>query len=191
MPTVFLSPSTQEYNAYYDGAGSEEYYMNRIADAMVPDLEASERAEEFLEKQMLRNSTSDTAVTSAQKSNAGNAEFHLAIHSNAAPENLAGTLRGTDVYYYTGSEKGRRAADIFANNFSLISPTPQRVHVIATSRLAELRRTAVPAILIEIAYHDNPDDANWIRANIRDIARNLSVSTADYFGVPFRQAVSG
>ena len=49
----------------------------------------------------------------------------------------------------------------------------------------------MPAILIEIAYHDNPDDANWIRANIRDIARNLSVSTADYFGVPFRQAVSG
>lgn len=184
MPTVFLSPSTQEYNAYYDGAGSEEYYMNLIADAMVPDLEASGIT-------VLRNSTSDTAVTSAQKSNAGNAEFHLAIHSNAAPENLAGTLRGTDVYYYTGSEKGRRAADIFANNFSLISPTPQRVHVIATSRLAELRRTAVPAILIEIAYHDNPDDTNWIRANIRDIARNLSVSTADYFGVPFRQAVSG
>ena len=81
MPTVFLSPSTQEYNAYYDGAGSEEYYMNRIADAMVPDLEASGIT-------VLRNSTSDTAVTSAQKSNAGNAEFHLAIHSNAAPENL-------------------------------------------------------------------------------------------------------
>lgn len=39
MPTVFLSPSTQEYNAYYDGAGSEEYYMNRLQDAMVPDLE--------------------------------------------------------------------------------------------------------------------------------------------------------
>lgn len=83
MPTVFLSPSTQEYNAYYDGAGSEEYYMNRIADAMVPDLEASGIT-------VLRNSTSDTAVTSAQKSNAGNAEFHLAIHSNAAPGKSCG-----------------------------------------------------------------------------------------------------
>ena len=62
MPTVFLSPSTQEYNAYYDGAGSEEYYMNRIADAMVPDLEASGIT-------VLRNSTSDTAVAASSKPN--------------------------------------------------------------------------------------------------------------------------
>ena len=178
MPTVFLSPSTQEYNLFYDGAGSEEYYMNRIADEMVPYLQASGI-------NVVRNTTEDTALTSAQKSNA---YLHLAIHSNAAPEELAGQLRGTDVYYYTGSAEGARAADIFANNFSLISPTPQLVDVIPTTRLAELRRTAAPAVLIEIAYHDNPDDANWIRGNIRDIARNLSVSVADYFGVPFRQA---
>ena len=50
-----------------------------------------------------------------------------------------------------------------------------------------LRRTAAPSVLVEIAYHDNPDDANWIRGNIRDIARNLSVSVADFFAVPFRQ----
>ncbi|MDO4286927.1 MAG: N-acetylmuramoyl-L-alanine amidase [Eubacteriales bacterium] len=180
MPTVFLSPSTQEFNPFYDGMGSEEYYMNLIADAMVPYLEASGIT-------VVRNTTEDTALTSAQKSNAANADFHLAIHSNAAPESLAGQLRGTDVYYYTGSTQGQRAAEIFANNFSLISPTPQLVDTIPTTRLAELRRTAAPAILIEVAYHDNPDDANWIRANIRDIARNLAVSTADYFGVPFRQ----
>ena len=36
MPSVFLSPSTQEYNPYITGAGSEEYFMNRIADAMEP-----------------------------------------------------------------------------------------------------------------------------------------------------------
>ncbi|MDO5783513.1 MAG: N-acetylmuramoyl-L-alanine amidase [Eubacteriales bacterium] len=180
MPTVFLSPSTQEFNPFYDGNGNEEYYMNLIADAMVPYLEASGI-------NVARNTTEDTAVTSAQKSNAANADLHLAIHSNAAPENLAGQLRGTDVYYYTGSVEGERAAELFANNFSLISPTPQLVDIIPTTRLAELRRTAAPSILIEVAYHDNPDDANWIRGNIRDIARNLSVSTADFFGVPFRQ----
>ncbi len=180
MPIVFLSPSTQEYNLFYDGNGSEEDYMNLIADAMVPYLEASGIT-------VVRNTTADTAQTSAQKSNASGAELHLALHSNASPEELAGRLRGTDVYYYTGSEMGQRAADIIANNFSLISPTPQLVDVIPTTSLAELRRTAAPSVLIEIAYHDNQDDANWIRANIRDIARNLSASVADYFGVPLRQ----
>ena len=41
MPMLFLSPSTQEYNLYYDGSGSEEYYMNLIADYMEPYLTAS------------------------------------------------------------------------------------------------------------------------------------------------------
>ena len=33
MPTIYLSPSTQEFNPY-NGGGNEEYYMNLIADAM-------------------------------------------------------------------------------------------------------------------------------------------------------------
>ena len=36
MPNLFLSPSVQEYNPYVNGLGSEEYYMNLIADAMEP-----------------------------------------------------------------------------------------------------------------------------------------------------------
>ena len=38
MPKIFLSPSTQEYNQYVTGAGSEEYFMNLLADAMEPLL---------------------------------------------------------------------------------------------------------------------------------------------------------
>ena len=40
MPKIYLSPSTQEFNSYVTG-GSEEYYMNLIADAMEPYLTAS------------------------------------------------------------------------------------------------------------------------------------------------------
>ena len=40
MPIIYLSPSTQENNFYVSG-GSEEYWMNRLADAMVPYLNAS------------------------------------------------------------------------------------------------------------------------------------------------------
>ena len=37
MPTIYLSPSTQENNLYVNG-GTEEEWMNRLADAMVPYL---------------------------------------------------------------------------------------------------------------------------------------------------------
>ena len=36
MPIIYLSPSTQEWNQYVTGSGSEEYNMNRLADALVP-----------------------------------------------------------------------------------------------------------------------------------------------------------
>mgnify|MGYP007110354530 CR=1 FL=1 len=40
MPTIYLSPSVQEYNLY-NGGGNEELYMNQLADAMEPYLQAS------------------------------------------------------------------------------------------------------------------------------------------------------
>lgn len=40
MPIIYLSPSTQEWNLYITG-GSEEYYMNLVADAMIPYLRSS------------------------------------------------------------------------------------------------------------------------------------------------------
>ena len=162
----------------YVTGNSEEYWMNRLADAMEPYLTASGI-------QYTRNSPTGSATQSIRQSNSGNYDLHLAIHSNAAPANLAGMLRGSDVYYYRDSTRSRAAAEIFANNLKLIYPSPDLVAAVPTTTLAELRRTAAPAVLVEVAYHDNIDDANWITGNIEKIAENLALSAADYLGVPF------
>ena len=94
-------------------------------------------------------------------------------------------LRGSDVYYYRDSQAGRRAADITANNLKLIYPLPDMVAAVPTTTLAELRRTRATAILVEVAYHDNVEDATWIVENIDAIGRNLALSVADILGVPF------
>ena len=103
MPTLYLSPSTQEYNLY-EGGGNEEEYMNLVADAMEPYLSASGI-------QFMRNNPDERVGAAIRQSNAGNYDLHLALHSNAAPESLAGALQGTDVYYSRGSANGQRAAD--------------------------------------------------------------------------------
>ncbi len=175
MPSVFLSPSTQEYNPFVDG-GNEEYYMNLIADAMIPYLLASGI-------EYGRNDPDQTVTQSIAASNAGNYDFHLAIHSNAAAGENAGKIQGAQVYYYPYSSESQRAANIFANNFKEIYPDPSNVKTIASTSLAELVRTTAPTILIEVAYHDNPEDAQWIRDNINQIAANLAASTADFLGV--------
>ena len=177
MPELFLSPSTQEYNLYYDGSGSEEYYMNLIADAMEPYLIASGIS-------FTRNNPDGTVGDSVRQSNAGNYGLHLALHSNASGTANYGRQQGTDVYYYASSRAGKGAAELFADNLKDIYPDPSLVRPLATTSLYEVRRTNAPAILVEIAYHDNAADAEWIKANIQPIARNLSLSTAEYFGVP-------
>ncbi len=177
MPSVFLSPSTQEYNQFVNG-GTEEYYANLIADAMVPYLRASGIS-------FSRNNPGGTVTDSINSSNAGNYDFHLAIHSNAAPPNLAGQIKGPDVYYYRDSVQGQRDADVIANNLKMIYPNPSLVTTVPTTTLAELRRTKAPTVLVEVAYHDNVDDANWIKNNIDAIGRNLALSVADILGVPF------
>lgn len=177
MPSLFLSPSTQDGNPYIIG-GSEEQYMNLVADAMEPYLRANGIY-------FVRNDPTGTVRDSINQSNAGNYDLHLALHSNAAGEATAGRVRGTDVYYAQGSDNGQRAAFIIADNFKEIYPLPDRVRALPTTRLAEVTQTRAPAVLVEIAYHDNVDDANWIVNNIDEIARNLSQSVTTYFGLPF------
>lgn len=177
MPTIYLSPSTQESNLFVSG-GSEEYYMNLIADAMVPYLNASGI-------QFTRNTPQMTAASSIAASNAGNYDLHVAIHSNAAPEGRYGTVRGSIVFYYPGSVQGRRAAEIMADNLRSIYPLPDLVRAQPSTTIGELRRTRAPSVFLELAYHDNYDDAAWIKANIETIARNIVLSLTEYFGIPF------
>lgn len=178
MPKLYLSPSLQEENKYV-GGGNEEYYMNLIADEMEPYLTASGII-------FTRNSPDQTVNQVIAQSNAGAYDLHLAIHSNSAPKSFAGKLQGTDVYYFAQSRNGRKAAEIIANNFKSIYPMPSMVKTVANTTIPELRLTRAPAVLIEIAYHDNADDARWIRDNIAEIAKNLVLSVTEYFGLPFR-----
>lgn len=177
MPSVYLSPSTQEFNRSLSGR-SEEYYANLIVDAMIPYLRTNSIS-------YGRNSRNMTALTSAQQANSGNYDFYLAIHSNASGENTPVQSSGAEIYYYPASREGRRAANIFANNYRSIYPSPENIRIIPSSTLIELNKTRMPAILFEVAYHDNYRDFSWLTNNINNIARNLSMSVAEYFSVPF------
>ena len=177
MANIYLSPSLQEFNEYLNG-GSEEYYMNLIADAMEPYLLANNI-------DFTRNRPEQTLTEVINDSNSGTYDLHLALHSNAAPENLKGELAGPDIYYFEDSEDGRRFAEILAGKLEEIYPDPELVNIIPTRSLRELRRTSAPSALLEIAYHDNPDDEQWIKNNIDLIAKTITEALTDFFETEF------
>ncbi len=174
MPIIYLSPSTQEFNPY-SGGGNEEQYMNLIADAMEPYLVSSGI-------RFVRNTPDMTAASSIAASNSGNYDLHFALHSNASS---TGNARGVEAYYYPTSVKGKRFAEILVRNLQLIYPLPNGTKIVPTTSLGEVRRVKAPSVLLEVAYHDNPLDAQWIKNNINPIAENLVMSITEYFGVPF------
>lgn len=183
MPRIYLSPSVQESNIYYDNSGSEEYYMNLIADALVPYLNSNGII-------YTRNTPSMSVPQIIAQSNAGNYDLHIALHSNAAADENYGDAQGSIVYYYPTSKNGKRFAEIVADNLKAIYLDPNNVRAIATTTLGEIRRTKAPAVLIEFAFHDNPEDAEWIKNNIPTIARNLALSITEYFGLPLSEPMS-
>lgn len=177
MPNIYLSPSLQPYNLYVTG-GNEQEYMNLLADYMEPYLRANGI-------QFTRNTVGTSLGQAIRESNSGYYDLHLALHSNAAPPSLAGQLRGADAYYYPYSAAGKRAADIIVKNYKLIYPLPDRVRAMPTTTLVEVTKTNAPAVLLETAYHDNVEDAEWLTTHLPQIAANLVYSLTEYFGLPF------
>ena len=179
MPKIYLSPSTQESNPYITGSGSEEYNMNRLADALEPYLYANGI-------RFVRNTPDMTAASSiAQANRLGGFDFYLALHSNAAAPDNSGSVRGVLVFYYPTSAEGKRAAELFAANLKRVYPLPDLVRTVPTTALGEVRQPKYPANLLELGYHDNTADARWIEDNIQAIAANLVLSLTEYFGLPF------
>ena len=156
MPFLFLSPSTQYFNPYIT-TGDERYWMNALADEMTPYLHASGIT-------VTRNDPDGSAAQSIRDSNASRQDFHLALHT---------------------SEAGLRMANILVDNIKPIYPLPDRVQARSSTIIGELRRTRAPAVLTELGYHDNTEDANWLTGNLDAIARALALGVTEYFGVPF------
>lgn len=177
MPFLFLSPSAQDFNPYVT-TGNEQYWMNQLADRMEPYLFASGL-------NVTRNDPNGSAAQSIRASNAGTYDFHLALHSNASPEALAGRQRGVDIYYFPASEEGLRMANILVDNLKPIYPLPERVRALPTVLIGEVRRTKAPSVLAELGYHDNVEDADWLTGNLEEIAAALSEGVTEYFGLPF------
>lgn len=176
MPRVYLSPSTQEGNYYVTG-GTEEQSMNLLCDQVIPYLEASGIA-------YTRNDPNQSAAAAIRQANAGSYGLYVALHSNAAPEGRYGTQRGVDIYYYRYSQNSRRAAELFVRQLQEVYPLPQSVRAVSTETLGEVSRTRAPAVLLELGYHDNVSDADWIQSSRPAVALAIAAGITEFFALP-------
>jgi N-acetylmuramoyl-L-alanine amidase len=170
MRSAYISPSGQEHNIGPNGY-VEEVICNLIADVVIPILEYNSIT-------TYRNTPDMEYWQSKDDSNSKHPDIHFAIHTNAFDT----TLRGCEVYYYTGSNDGLKLATAVYNRVSAITPTDDR-GVKANNQYTELAGTNAVAALIEVAFHDNAFDAAWLVANIKPIGEAIALGICEYFGI--------
>ncbi len=115
--------------------------------------------------------------------NSTDADIFISIHCNAADS----TARGTETFYCQGSSTGRKIAEYVQKNLVSAMATVDRGVKDDTQtqhgRIHVLRNSDMPAILIELAFINNPNDAELLRNRQNDFAKAIVKGLAEYGGI--------
>lgn len=186
MIQIYLSPSTQTKNLYYDNVHTEEQVMNMITD----------RIEQIFSQYnvvVFRGSRDIPTTERVQIANQLEVDYYLALHSNA------GGGMGCEVFYQVGPNheahvnlKSKDYATKLNRDFSSITllNTKEGDRGIKFRKFSdgrdynhELRTLMVPGNLIEVEFHDTKDGCQWILDNVNNIALTIAESIVSIFSL--------
>lgn len=176
---VYLSPSNQylNYGVSKVGFTNEMKEMNKIADVV-------ERVLKENNVTVYRNNPTGNINVWLNESNYVKSDLHLAIHSNASAR---ATARGIEIYVDKETSPSLSiATNIYQNLYNIYPgkdlPNTNRGIKYAAGSLGEANDLFIPCgTLIEIAYHDNEEDAKWIVENRETIGNNIAYSIINYY----------
>lgn len=183
---VYLSPSTQKGNIGLGDYGTEEFRMNQVADV-------TERVLKQHGVTVFRNLPDMTLREAVAYSNTKEPDLHLAIHSNASPD--PGTARGAEIYCLHFDTEDEKFARAVYDALEPITPAAGRgvkeghSHFGPGKPLYELANTDSTSALVEVSFHDQPEDARWILANIENIGMVLAKGILAYISIPYKETV--
>lgn len=166
---VYVSPSSQTGNIGVGTYGSEASRMQQLSDKLVPKLRAAGHT-------VYGGNNTLTLAQRIAASNSYGVDLHIALHSNAAN----GTARGTETWYYTTSTNGKRIAGLVQAEIMKIDPSRPNRGIKASTTYQELNSTTAVAVIIEVGFHDNAQDATWIVNNLDKIATAIATAIAAY-----------
>ena len=107
-----------------------------------------------------------------KKANNENCDYFISIHLNSASNPSA---KGCEVWLYDENSKLKTLANNLCNNLSTKMNTPRR-EVKYSKKLAVLKNTKMPALLIEIDFISNKEVENYLRndKNLKNISDTIS-----------------
>lgn len=181
MPSVYLSPSTQEHNIGAGNYGSEEYRANQIIDVTENELKRHGIT-------VYRNKPSMSIYQIVSDSNSKKPNIHFACHTNAFDKNT----KGCESFCHKFGGDGEKLARAVYNRISKLTSWNDRgvkegYQLYNGKPLYETCYTTASAALLEIDFHDNPAAAQWIIENIELIGIEIAKGILDFFGIIYKE----
>lgn len=172
---IYFSPSDQTRNTYAVGNTNEAAQCRQIA---LYAVEAAKRCG----FEALTDTTSggdDAMMGRIQQSNDWGADVHIPIHTNA----FNGQVMGTRMFCYDTSGEGYKLCKAIMDTLSPI--TPGESDNITAKHYDEVLYANAPTVYIEVGFHDNNVEAQWIIDHKREIAEAIVKGLCNYYGVAY------
>ena len=186
MPKVFIDQghNPQNPNAGAEGNGLREQDITYNIGVILADLLNSNPN---YEARLSRNSPTEQIGTSnasslaqrVREANEWGADIFLSLHTNAYTNPSAS---GTEAYAYRVDSDGFRLGEDVVEQLTLITGLQNR-GTFARPSLYVLRRTQMPAALIEMGYITNPGDAALMSEQPELFALGIYNGILEYFGM--------
>ena len=112
----------------------------------------------------------------ANEANKSQSDLFVSIHCNSA---AVDTAKGTETFHWNGSDAGQKLASKI--QYQITNSIDVVNRGIKTANYAVLRLTDMPAVLVETAFINNPDDAKLLVEKEDEFARAIARGVTDYF----------
>ena len=173
------------FNAGAEGFGLREQDITYLVGAYLANiLNADSRFTAITSRtspdEILGYDTNSSLRTRTEQANQWGADYFLSIHTNA---NVNPAINGTEAYVYAVNTPSYELAVNIVNEIVRRLGTKKN-GIYARPSLYVLRRTNMPAVLIELAYLSNEGDAALLADKPYEFAYAIYVGLLNYLGLP-------
>ena len=169
---TYISPSSQPANMYVVGNVSEQEMCRKIAALLHEELEHCGIP--------AHAGLSGTMYSRVAESNKLRVGLHLPIHTNACD----GRVAGLRIFVNKLGGEAEKIAQAIMDTLAPITPGKSD-GISAQPQLYEIYASDALCVYIEVGFHDNPEEAQWIIDHPQEIAEAIARGLCNYHGIEY------